>query len=322
MDDFLSRGESMRLMGRCSLIVALLLQMHGTVFAWHDTGHMIVAQIAYLNLTPTAKAKVDSLFIIPLGKRPLIHLCSGSYSSETCERTYDPIQIAVWMDDIRGDSLNDSYATWHYVDIPFFDGVPERASAGPEPENALMRISWAMNSLRRGTTGKDKTDAELVGFLFHLIGDVHQPLHASARVTAAHPDGDQGGNLFNVRMPSDTHITNLHAFWDAAGGVFGFTSPRRPLDAAGRERILTLARGVMKEYPLDKLPESKDLDPHTWIMESSKLAREIAYKNITEGDSPSNGYVGTAQNLSKKRLALAGYRLAGVLNMLFANALR
>src|SRR5262249_9427971 len=163
------------------------------------------------------------------------------YTTETCEKTYDPIQIAVWMDDIRGDSLNDSYAPWHYVDIPFFDGIPERASAGPEPENALMRINWAISSLRRGTTGEDRTHAELVGFLFHLIGDVHQPLHGSTRVTVSHPDGDQGGNLFNVQMPSDTRITNLHAYWDAAGGAFGFVSPRRPLDASGRDRILTLA---------------------------------------------------------------------------------
>ena len=307
----------MRFICRVIILFALLLTTQASAFAWHDTEHMIVAQIAYLRLTPAAKAKVDSLFVTPQGKRPLIYLCAGYYMPETCEKTYDPVTIAVWMDDFRGDSLNDPYAPWHYVDIPFYDGVPERADAGPEPENALARINWAVNSLRRGTTGKDKTDAELTGFLFHLVGDVHQPLHASTRVTAAHPEGDAGGNLFRIQMPPDAHITNLHAFWDAAGGAFGFASPKRPLDQAGKDRILSLAQDLMKEYPADSMPEWKDLDPHTWVMESSKLAREVAYANIKEGEAPSKAYTDEAQKLSRKRLALAGYRLAGLLNMLF-----
>src|ERR1051326_924686 len=110
----------MRLTARVIAIFLLLLEAHTTAFAWHDTGHMVIAQIAYLRLVPAAKATVASLFVTSPGKPPLIHLCAGYYSAETCERTYDPIQIAVWMDDIRGDSLNDSYAPWHYVDIPFF----------------------------------------------------------------------------------------------------------------------------------------------------------------------------------------------------------
>lgn len=309
----------MRLFGRLFILAALLLAAHTSAFAWHDTGHMLVAQIAYLRLTPAAKAKVDSLFVTPQGKRPLVYLCAGYYTPETCEKTYDPVTIAVWMDDFRGDSLNDPYAQWHYIDIPFFDGVPERADDGPDTENALARINWAISSLKHGTTGKEKTDAELVGFLFHLVGDVHQPLHAAARVTPAHPEGDQGGNLFKIQMPPEAHISNLHSFWDAAGGAFGFTSPKRPLDQASRERIRSIAEEIMKEYPADSMPESKDLDPHTWVMESNALARQSVYANIKEGETPSKTYTDEAQRISRKRLALAGYRLAGVLNMLFVS---
>jgi hypothetical protein len=305
---------------RILLALALLFSSQASALAWHDTGHMLVSQIAYLRLTPAARARVDSLLVTPPGRRPLIFLCAGYYTPETCEKTYDPVTIGVWMDDFRGDSLNDPYAPWHYVDIPFFDGVPETAAAGPEAENALARINWAVNSLRPGTTGKEKTDAELTGFLFHLVGDVHQPLHAATRVTAAHPEGDQGGNLFKIQMPPDTHVSNLHAFWDAAGGAFGWASPKRPLDKAGQERIRSLAEEIMKEYPSDSMPEAKDLDPHTWVLESNALAREVAYRNITEGAAPSQAYVDAARKLSRRRLALAGYRLAGLLNMLFVGA--
>src|SRR2546430_15102300 len=90
----------------------------------------------------------------------LFRSCAGYYTPETCEKTYDPVTISVWMDDFRGDSLNDAYAPWHYIDFnPFFDGIPVRTNVGAEPENVLSRINWAINSLRRGT-GSAKTDAE------------------------------------------------------------------------------------------------------------------------------------------------------------------
>ncbi|HEX8722689.1 MAG TPA: S1/P1 nuclease [Pyrinomonadaceae bacterium] len=309
----------MRFISRVFIAFALLASAPAGALAWHDTGHMIVAQVAYLRLTPAAKARVDSLLIPPQGKRPLIHLCAGYYTPQTCEKVYDPVTIAVWMDDFRGDSLNSTYDNWHYVDYPFFDGVPENPKVGPEPENALARINWAVNSLREGT-GTPKRDAEVLGFLYHLVGDVHQPLHTVARVTAEHPEGDAGGNFFRIQMPPEARISNLHAFWDAAGGAFGFQSPKRPLDSDGRQRILSLAEGLMKEFPAESMPESKELDPHAWVMESNALARTVVYRNVRDGDAPSQAYVNEAKRLSSKRLVLAGYRLAGVLNTLFVAA--
>lgn len=306
----------MRIVVRLFVTLALLVSAPASALAWHDTGHMIVAQVAYLRLTPAAKAKVDSLLVTPQGRRPLIFLCAGYYTPETCEKTYDPIQIAVWMDDFRGDSLNSTYDPWHYIDFrPIWDGIPERTNVGAQPENVLSRINWAINVLRTGT-GSNRTDAETLGFLYHLVGDVHQPLHAATRYSAANPNGDAGGNGFRVQLPGETQPRNLHFFWDSAAGQFG-ESMKRPLDAAGKARILSLAEALMKEHPAESLPEWKDIDPHTWVVESNTLARNVVYKNITEGTEPSKEYTEAARNLSRKRLALAGYRMAGVLNALF-----
>ena len=306
----------MRLIGRVFITLALLASAPASALAWHDQGHMIVAQVAYLRLTPAAKAKIDSLFVTPAGKRPLIFLCAGYYTPETCEKTYDPVQIAVWMDDFRGDSLNSTYDMWHYIDFrPIWDGIPERTNVGAEPENVLSRLNWAINTLRKGA-GSNKTEAETLGFLYHLIGDVHQPLHAATRYSASNPNGDAGGNGFRLQMPGETRPSSLHFFWDSAAGQYG-VSPRRPLDQAGKDRILALAQAAMKENPAESVPEWSDLDPHTWVVESNTLARNVVYKNITEGGAPSPEYTDAAQKLSRKRLALAGYRLAGVLNALF-----
>src|SRR5262249_39587347 len=48
-----------------------------------------------------------------------------------------------------------------------------------------------------------------LSWLLHLVGDVHQPLHATTRVSATKPDGDDGGNGVELSSPA-----NLHTFWD------------------------------------------------------------------------------------------------------------
>jgi len=314
-------GRSSMLLGmsrasRAFVLCLILVSARDEALAWHDTGHMVVGQIAYRRLTPAAKARVDALLITPPGKRPLIHLCAGYYRPETCEKTYDPIAIGVWMDDFRGDSLNESYSPWHYINFsPVFDGVPERSNVGPNPDNVLARINWAIDVLRSGA-GSARKDAETLGFLYHLVGDVHQPLHAATRYSQANPDGDAGGNGFRVEMPAETGVTNLHALWDAAGGAFGFESPTRPLDQAGRDRIRALAEELMREHPAEST-SWQDLDPHVWVVESNTLARQVAYAGIRDGEAPSAAYVDEVKRLSRKRIAIAGYRQAGVLNRVF-----
>ena len=301
---------------RATLLATLLLLAQTQALAWHDTGHMIVAQIAYLNLSPAAKARVDRLLIAPPGKRPWIHLCA-TYYTPACEKTYDPVTIAVWMDDFRGDSLTDEYDPWHYINYkPFFDGVPVRPEVGPEPTNVLERINWCVNTLRKGT-GRDKTDAETLGFLYHLVGDVHQPLHTTTRYSAKNPDGDAGGNGFSVQLPPEARIRNLHAFWDAAGGRFGYESLRRPLDPAGKARILMLAEEIMKAHPAATMSSVKELETLRWVEEGNAIARAFAYANARDGEAPSAPYTAEVQKISAERLALAGYRLAGLLNSIY-----
>src|SRR5919199_1458392 len=157
-------------------LVALLLPQTAA-FAWDDVGHMLVADIAYQRLNPTAKAKVDAL----------------TKTIRFCGKTYDGVTVAVWMDDIKADSTHDDMRNWHYADFPIFDGVPVDPNMKPDAENAVARIKWAIETLQKGT-GSDKHDAEVLGYLMHLVGDIHQPLHAATRVTAKNPKGDAGGN--------------------------------------------------------------------------------------------------------------------------------
>ncbi len=278
--------------------------------AWHDTGHMVIGQITYNRLTPAARARVDKLLIAPPDSRGLVFFC---------DKTYDPITIAVWMDDIRADSLHADFAPWHYINYkPIFDGIPPR-NIEPAKENVLARIEWSIETLKKGkdqdTFAANKQNAEVLGYLYHLAGDVHQPLHAATRYSQKNPDGDSGGNGFRVTMPEEARISNLHAFWDAAGGLFNFRTVER--DANGKAEIARLAADITAAHPASANTQWKELRPAQWVEESNQLSRQIVYVGIADGGSPSASYTNKAKDLSRKRIALAGYRLAEVLNTMY-----
>ena len=48
--------------------------------------------------------------------------------------------------------------------------------------------------------------------LIHFVGDAHQPLHAVTRINKNYPNGDKGGNDFN--LPYHYNAKELHAVWD------------------------------------------------------------------------------------------------------------
>src|SRR2546423_2298213 len=244
-------------MRRVASIVSLslaLFMLPSSTFAWGDTGHMLVSLVAYQRLNPTAKARVDAL----------------TKTIRFAGKTYDGTTLGVWMDDIKADSTHDDMRVWHYIDIPFFDGVPVDPAFKLDEENAVARIKWATDALKKGT-GSDKHDAELLGYLFHLVGDVHQPLHAVTRVTAKNPKGDAGGNGFKLTGVPD----NLHWYWDDAAGAFNFWSPQRPLDERDRRRLDEFAHMITTEFPAEKNSAARELNPDAWARESHMLAGSV-----------------------------------------------
>ena len=52
-----------------------------------------------------------------------------------------------------------------------------------------------------------------IRLLIHYLGDIHQPLHCSAKVDKRFPTGDKGGNLFMI--PNHFSSPDLHAVWDS-----------------------------------------------------------------------------------------------------------
>ena len=72
--------------------------------------------------------------------------------------------------------------------------------------------------VREANTEKAYQD---LGWLLHLVGDLHQPMHAVNGISATLPEGDRGGNLVEIKGATDG-ASELHAFWDE---VLGRTAP-------------------------------------------------------------------------------------------------
>ncbi len=271
----------------------LLFAAVATANAWFDTGHMVVAAIAQKNLTPTAKAEADRLLKV------------GS-----TEKAYDFITAGPWADDVK----TKENGPWHYYDIYFReDGNP--TSLKPDEENALTAID-KFSKILGDKSKPDSERADALRFLIHIVGDIHQPLHAVSRVTETEPKGDRGGNGFKIEAPAalageSRPPKNLHSLWDSGLGLF--PSERRPLSKTSLEHIEGMAKAFTEAYPPSSIPGIGDQNPEHWVQQSFNLAKTVVYA-FPEGTAPSDDYMKHGQEVAKRQVALAGYRLAALLN--------
>lgn len=60
----------------------------------------------------------------------------------------------------------------------------------PEPVNLLTALAENEDAVKKEGDGERRAIA--LAWLFHLLGDIQQPLHAVQIFTADYPQGDQG----------------------------------------------------------------------------------------------------------------------------------
>ena len=285
-------------------LVFLILCTPTISLGWGAGGHMIVAQIAFKRLNPNAKAKANELLAIA------INPAAVSATSK------DFVNASHWADDLRPFAEFDSFKALHFIDNPFsIDGTALPSLPTP---NIVTALEDNVNILKTST---DKNaQAQALRLIIHFVGDIHQPLHCATRVDSAHPDGDRGGNLVSIKIPGPNgklKTSNLHSFWDSGIGSFPPTGanfrppPLRQIPAAA-------AKATAGNPDTD--PDLKLDDPFNfsaWADESFALAKDVAYKGITNGAKPSAAYKNASLKVVRKRVAWGGYRLAALLNTIW-----
>ncbi len=311
---------------RILLISVVILSFSIPAFAWDETGHKISAYIAWQRMTPDAREKVIKILIeAPEDSQvATFYLPYGSRTDETRKREYFML-MATWADIIRDRNFDNRYkkyhkSNWHYADS--FWTVKDGNIVGlPSPDDggkALEKLAEFDNLIRGNAPDAQKAVA--IAWLEHLIGDIHQPLHTSARVTDLEPKGDQGGNLF-LLMPKDTprdKQENLHWFWDSIIGR-NIPNSKNECDA---DYLDPLAQKIMKKYPFETMQSRLAAGKYEdWAKESLRLAQtEVFSPDLKRFEMPSDKYKKKALKVAYERLALAGYRMGELFNQVFGTA--
>jgi S1/P1 Nuclease len=132
------------------------------------------------------------------------------------------MQAARWADDVRIQEKAQNRPRWHYINLPFKpEGQPVNVQAR-EPVNILTAMAENESILKNQNDIERKTTA--LAWLFHLVGDIHQPLHTAQIFTVDYPNGDRGGNEICVRVTQAEQPMDLHRFWD--GVITSSVSPQ------------------------------------------------------------------------------------------------
>ena len=279
------------------ICLCALLWLPFSVRAWNAEGHMVVAQIAYNHLNPVAKARCDALIAVSL----------GSFNSVG---TSNFVTSATWADNFKS-ALGTG--GWHYIDLPInanLDGTS--TNIGVDSSNVVFAINLCITNLQNPGLSQSNQAVSL-RYLIHFAGDIQQPLHCSTDVSAAHPAGDAGGNLFSI---TSVNWGNLHSLWDSGGG-FLFDSLSAPLTTANQNTLNAKIALIEAAYPYNYDTNRTIPNPMAWAQEGMNLAKTNCYVGITNSTTPTTNYLNTAMATTEQRMAQGGHRLADLLNTLF-----
>jgi nuclease S1 len=200
--------------------------------------------------------------------------------------------VSSWADDTRVDFPET--APWHYIDIPLDSNKIDMPSECPE-ENCVIAQIAKFEAVLKNPHSSEADRRTALKFVVHFVGDLHQPLHAE-------DNHDKGGNMVQVMFFGQP--SNLHSVWDS-----GILHHIKPYD----NQLAQLLAGRITPAER-KLWEKGTLED--WALESHRLARDIAYKDLPPGPVPDIGqaYVDATTPVVETQLEKAGIRLAYLLN--------
>ena len=331
---------SMNLMFTVSLLFAML---SSSAFAWDHPGHMTTGAIAYDEIertNPELIEKIGLLFLAHPEVSPFWVAAGEAKGKERVRRMF--IECARWADDVKFTSHDrPTYHTarWPIVtkDAPPTAKAMAKAREGRPAGQALEALT--MNFAVISNPESSHTERALsLCWVFHIVGDIHQPMHVSDLFSKDYPEGNPAATLSYVDDPTMDSTMPLHILWDS-----------NVLRVPTLEVATKAAKEYTKKHPRSSYPELKKHPvgrPDTfqnWAREGHEIAVDWAYdletmpdpnkdqdsdtlmKNmvnfILNGVSPVEEapevpveYWKKLQATAERRITLAGYRIADLIN--------
>ena len=295
---------------RISALLLLTACLSSPTRAWDDTGHAVVAYIAWQQMTPEVREAVSRILASAPPASDLLDLRppSGEHAG-----MIQFIRSSYWPDIVRDRDYPERYERyhrghWHYTNIFWEetgeDGHRVREDLQPAEENIVERLYHLEQLAQEGLITRSQK-AVIIAWLAHLVGDIHQPLHTSARVTEQEPEGDRGGNLFSLGEDD-----NLHWYWDRAISE----AHEREVGESEIAYVRRIGETVMSLYPR---PDDIEFHYEDWAQRGFRIASMDVYDSVERGQAPPDVYAEMAQQTAAEAVALAGYRLGALMNEIF-----
>jgi hypothetical protein len=246
-----------------SLVFIVSLFTSNNCLAWSEKGHTLVVQIA-LNYLDASTRKIVTQYLDGMSIQ----------------------EAANWMDNIKGDKKYDHLRKLHYINADRGHNIIPN-----NEENIVGALTRTIAELKDYKSLSNEDIKIKILILFHLIGDLHQPLHVGY-------GEDRGGNDFQINFYGKG--TNLHSFYD--NGIIEYKN-------------LTLVESLKSNtYTKEELSEIEKINVVDWANQSRKYLG-IIYK--TNNHKVDNRYIDTNYPIIKDQILRAGIRLSSVLKDIF-----
>ena len=247
-------------------VLTLFLFSSHLAYSWGHQGHRLVALIA--------RSQLDDRVIETIN----FYLRGMSWEDAAC-----------WMDDVKNDPKYDEMKTWHYVNIE-----KDKTYVQTKEANIINKLEYCIRMLQYRIYQSEDVVHETLKLLFHLVGDVHQPLHCGY-------DEDRGGN--DVRLYLVQKETNLHKVWDWE------IIENKKIDMWHCAKLL-----VGMKLTAKKRTEIEKVDVLAWVNESRVLLPAVY---ATNGNKIDQNYIDANTPVVESQIVKAGLRLAALLNKYF-----
>ena len=306
--------------------------------AWWEGGHFLVANIAYDLLEEADREDiVNVLRKHPRWKQDFLSAMPDDVrkADKSIQNRWIFMQAAVWPDVIRRTRPYD-HPSWHYINQPFFPTETDKKAleklldhntklelpaniplnSDPQELNAVQALQLVRQRLANKKISEERK-AVYYCWLFHLVGDVHQPMHSTSLFSRGRfpsDGGDRGGNGIPVKQRR-----NLHSLWDSLPGE------RLKINEVRGKTVRYLSAPGAKDMGKSA---AKNLHFADWVQESHKLAKQHVYSEqilqevrskdanpdqpLAKIDLPET-YLKNAGTIAQQRVVQAGYRLSALL---------
>lgn len=255
-------------------IALLSLLTSLSAHAWGPIGHRVVAKLAESQLSPKVKSEIETL------------LAGESLA-----------MVSNWADEMRSNKDYAHTGNWHYINIEGSKKILAKNFEGKGFDVLNEQIE-----ILKSPKSKREDKALAIKWITHLVGDLHQPLHAGLA-------SDRGGNTVTLNWFGKN--SNLHELWDS--GLID-----------GQKLSYTELADFLSHKITDDYKKMAQDNPLKWIEEDVAL-RDLVYSvpKKTKGKKAKKSkweydYIYRTKSTLDTQLIKAGLRLGHILESALA----